>query len=243
MSEEYLNSPKLCKKCGETKFVKDFHFNSKCQAYHSPCKLCLRKYYIENKHLYSEKAKADRKQNPLKYKTSNRKYYLKHREEFLNKCKIYREKNKDSIAEYKKEYGIKNKEILNLRAREFYKNNKAFFQNYRKSERGKLVRKRHYEKNKDVLNKRTRKWRSENPEHQRFLRERWKLKNIGKVREIYRKKSKRQCDELRDCYIKQLVVRRTNIDSKDVPDDVIKFYRAIIEIKRLLKEKKQCQAG
>jgi hypothetical protein len=67
----------------------------------------------------------------------------------------------------------------------------------------------------------------------------WQKKNPDKRLDISRKQRKREVIELRDVYIKRLIVRQFGIKYSDISNELIVFKRKQLELKRQLKKAKE----
>lgn len=97
-------SKKVCKQCGEEKFVSDFY-----QDRGKPRANCKRCFYQNQ----DKKKKCDNQKN----------YYQKHKEARSEYNKSYYEKNKKALINYQKEYKAKNKEKVLKSLREIHHKN------------------------------------------------------------------------------------------------------------------------
>lgn len=158
-TEEYLNSPKLCKKC----FIsKDF---SSFEKGRNVCKLCRKlQKSISNK--------VFRLNFPEKYKEIKKRDYQNNWSKYQTRSNSYKEKHPEKIASYKRKHYLANRE-------KFYQKAKVYSQN--------------------------------------------SIKNLTNV------------------YLLKQFCNRTNIKKEDVSVEILVIFKQYIKIKRLLKEKRQCQ--
>lgn len=111
---------KVCTKCGIEKEITEFYKNNTCRfGVQSICKLCNKKYQIENKDaikkqkkIYRDSHKQEmrewRVKNILSIKERVKKYTKEHKEE----RKEYLSLNKERIAKKAKEYYLSHKKII-----------------------------------------------------------------------------------------------------------------------------------
>lgn len=85
-------------------------------------------------------------------------------------------------------------------------------------------------------NAKTDAWRENNME--RYLaRQRDRFKKDPKQRETNKNRSQRHRDDMSDMYIRSLLTKRsTNLKPEDITDDLIKFTRETLKLKRALKK-------
>jgi hypothetical protein len=112
---------KICSKCGIEKELSEFYKNKTCRfGVQSICKLCNKKYQIENQEaikkqqkIYRDSHKQEirewRAKNILTIKERVKQYNEKHKEE----RKEYLRLNKESISKKAEEYRLKNREKIN----------------------------------------------------------------------------------------------------------------------------------
>ena len=117
----------------------------------------------------------------------------------------------------------------------------------------KLCQKEYNKINKDKIRQRNKKYlrryRKTNPakfaQYNREYREKledrekcyrmtrfWKIKNSERVK----KKNQEDRELLSPVYVKKLICRCTGLSHKDIPDGMVRVYRAILKFKRLRKE-------
>ena len=120
----------------------------------------------------------------------------------------------------------------------------------------------YYKKNKSILNKNTNQWKKDNPEKTRIHKQRERLKNkdkyherwkksyykdieksrkktnqyrkdnIKKIQEIDRIRGAKNRDNLTDQYVKETLVKRTNLKTSDISDELVKTGRKYIQARR-----------
>lgn len=102
----------------------------------------------------------------------------------------------------------------------------------------------HYAKHKERVKKKCAEYRDQNPEKVRQTKKNWWSKNLQSKKEWRRKdkianpqKYKRYEYErvvnLTDGYVKKILVKRTTLRCKDVPQEMIQVKRHLLQIKRL----------
>lgn len=126
---------KKCTKCKEEKSF-DYFFKDKRakDGYQSRCKICVQKYYVENKEKISEYKKKHAQGNKEKNIEYKKQYYLKNKKKIKERVKKYAQDNKEKIKERQKTYYDYNKEKL-LESR------KQYIKQYIKQNKEKLSKK------------------------------------------------------------------------------------------------------
>lgn len=139
----------ICKSCNIDKPTNAYHTTGKSKTLKKECKNCI-----------NTKRRAQRKENPEKYKEQDKKDYEKHKEKRKQAANEYRlanieavknrkaeyyENNKSKIQAKYREYYAENKERILNNSHEYYKNNKEqillYKKQYRQTEQGKLAAK------------------------------------------------------------------------------------------------------
>ena len=145
------------------------------------------------------------------------------------KAKKYRENNKENIKVHKRKYYLKHKENISKKAKLTYKKNKSVYtdraKRYRKDNEKaiKKAKKIDYLNNQQKVKDRTKKWRQQNKE---------------RALENDKRKSKKYVKELRDSYLKNLLIRKHKIPKSEITKDILEIQRTILKIKRYDKTKK-----
>lgn len=126
-SAEVLSFPRKCKKCGETKFVSDFHksknhkdgIDSRCKNCH---KIRAAKWRSENKAKEKASASIWIKENPEKVKEKYRRYASNNKDRRRENHKNWTRKNPEKVKKCRKNWIAKNPEKVKL-ARKKYADN------------------------------------------------------------------------------------------------------------------------
>lgn len=104
---------KKCYICDSIKDITDFYKNQ------TRCKLCTKKYTLDNKTKIKEYKKSYREKNRDTLNETDRRYYQDNKELIREKQKIYYSDNKEVIREIQREYRENNKDILSIKNREY----------------------------------------------------------------------------------------------------------------------------
>lgn len=101
---------KVCSKCNETKYFKDFNTSKRNRdGYVGSCRSCQKQYFYENRDILRLKQKQYRELNKDRIAENKKKWHFN---------------NRDSILKHKREYHHKNKDVINLKSKQFYEKNK-----------------------------------------------------------------------------------------------------------------------
>ena len=104
-----------------------------------------------------------------------------------------------------------------------------------------------YEKNKDKIYVRTRKWKKDNAERLNELRLKYywqyKEKDHEKKIERDRKYHNKSSMELNDVYVKHVITKRTNLKYSDIPDELVKLKRSLLEAQRKIRQNLMVNKG
>jgi hypothetical protein len=101
---------------------------------------------------------------------------------------------------------------------------------------------RHYKINKTKIREANNLYKKENKEKHAAIKKKSLIKNRHKYKErqnYIKKISERvQTEEMSDRYIKKMITKRSNLSMSDVPEEMIKLGRAVLQLKRTLRRKK-----
>jgi len=125
------------------------------------------------------------------------------------RMKAYREKNKDCLKKYQKEYCQINKEQIKKQHKKWLDENK---------DKVKQHSKKSYQKNKNKCRKRHREWC---------------ISHRDQSRKLIARCHKKQREQLRDSYIKHMLVSQTSLKHTDISQELIETKRLLLTIKRL----------
>ena len=113
---------KECSVCGDWKELSEFHKDKNQKDGHTgQCKLCKKKYSLENKELMDEQRRRWREANPGKVAEINRKW----REENLESCRDANKTWREANPEYSREYQDANKKKISEQRKKSYQDRKA----------------------------------------------------------------------------------------------------------------------
>jgi Zn-finger protein len=105
-----------------------------------------------------------------------------------------------------------------------------------------IAHQKHYANNKKKVLEKTAEYREKNPEKTKQIRNisAKKHRNKYRERENHRKKliERKYAIELSDRYVKKIIVKRTNLSTKDIPPTLIEIQRVITMLKRNIKKDK-----
>lgn len=104
--------------------------------------------------------------------------------------------------------------------------------------------KTHYERNREKVLKKCEEYRKENPEKVKQMKKDWWKENLRFKREWrrkdkianpqkYKKYEYERVVNLTDGYIKKILVKRTTLSCRDIPQEMIKAKRNLLQIKRI----------
>ncbi len=103
-----------------------------------------------------------------------------------------------------------------------------------------------YEIHKKWIEKNIIKYRKQNNEKRKRKRRyytewkrKWRIRNKEKYLEYARKDTQKKVSKLTKSYIICVLKNRNDINSKDIPQEMIEIKRRVIIIKRLIKQKRQ----
>jgi hypothetical protein len=161
---------------------------------------------------YKRNGKVDHYVCKVCLRAIHKERYRANKKRILESQREYYKKNKKAIIKRNNDYRERNQEVCAERARK-----------YREANRETLAAKHH------VAYKRR---YAENPHRY----DDWKINNPEKRKEVAKRCSQNQRDELRDCYIKQLLTAKTTIKRNELPDDLVGVKREHLRLKRRLKE-------
>lgn len=116
-----------------------------------------------------------------------------------------------------------------------YKKNKLGEYTYRCKHCMKDLHDKYYAVKKEFVLNQQKEYREQNPERVREIKsisfKKNREKNREKINEKKRECGKKQTKAMADRYMKKLIVKGTNLSCTDIPDSMIKFKRAIMELK------------
>ncbi|MZK53479.1 HNH endonuclease [Clostridium beijerinckii] len=115
---------KICNKCGQELSLEMFYKDKKAKdGYRNPCKVCVKKYYEENKEKYRENNKEYYKNNKEKLTERHKKYYEENKEYYANHRKQYYKENKEKESELMKKWRQNNLKKVARCSRKWARNN------------------------------------------------------------------------------------------------------------------------
>lgn len=173
------------------------------------CKLEIElSFFSKNKSIKSGYSNVCKKCYIKYYGSGNAERHKK----ILDYAAKYAEENKEKIAIYRKKYRQVAKEKIAI------------------------SKKKYLERNKEKIFIRNKKYCEENKEQVKLSRKKYSSKPVVKQRA--REFKLIQIKELTDSYIKLLIKTKLNVENIKIPNEMIEIVRLQIQIKRLIKEKK-----
>tara|TARA_B110000196_G_C21076230_1_gene630048 strand:- start:324 stop:902 length:579 start_codon:yes stop_codon:yes gene_type:complete len=158
---------------------------------------------------------------------------VKNRKRTYGKCK-------DCENAYARQYHVDNIERKRELSRNLYwKDHESTLRKKRKYRKDNEVYTAEYQHNyhenhKEESRENRRKWCKNNPEKRKIVSNRYARK--PEVREASLEKSKQSVIDLTDGYVKDLIIKRSDLCRADIPDELVKAKRSHMKITRQLKE-------
>ena len=126
---------KVCRKCKETKELRDFNKSGRSKdGYQNKCRACAKRYRQENKEAIALRRKQYLQDNKERNATSRRQYYQDNKEVFAERGRQWRKDNPD----YNRRHYQDNKESRSEYSRQYYQDNKKAIADYNRQWRENL---------------------------------------------------------------------------------------------------------
>ena len=133
---------------------------------------------------------------------------------------------RECLLQYKKQWYIKNKNRHSLKCKEYYRENKDKID---------IINKKWKDNNKERVAKNKKDYRIKNKEYLYNLTKLWRQKNKEKRKVDSKNRSESSREKLDDNYVKSTLTSRSNLQFKDIPNELIEIQRLRLQIKREIK--------